>query len=153
MTTSKPRIISPMLPMTEEKSDLLFKACMEWNRFLYRGKNIKTRYWANPRANWDAYKMTALVRRQYVMKSMKKGRHIHHKLALHAMWTGLFSETVYTPRKAFFVPGYMMTGDGEHIWMRLYPRLELGFDFKDPAPYQMRVSRKEDQWWMDYLID
>ncbi len=150
------KVIMPLAPMTIEKHALIEMACKEWNWFLFRGKHMQDQYWKSSSLvkNQTAWKNRALFQRRYAMKQMRARRTIHHKLALHGLWQGLFSQTIYTPDSGFFIPGYMMKSDGDHIWFRLYPRLDLGFKFWGPVPYQVRVTRKGAmQWELDYLID
>jgi hypothetical protein len=157
MASNREKVIIPLSPMSAEKDELLLLACKQWNKFLWKGLRMQEKYWgpktsgAKSPAHW---RIRAMYQRRWMMAKLKGQRKIHNKLAMHALWQGMFSQTIYTPNTAFFVPGYMLQTNGSHIWMRLFPLMDLGFEFWGPAPYQIRVTRKREQVWQaDYLID
>lgn len=155
-TPSRPKVRIKLTPMSTEKSELLALACKEWNQYMMAGKRLYTYYWKKTKKpNRKAYWSFSLISRKRYMNKRAKARSVHHRLANLAMWAGMYGSPMYTPRNAFFVPEEMITTDGQHIWLRLFPLTDLGFEFWGPAPKQVRVFRTRrtgDEWFIDFLV-
>lgn len=135
-----------LTPMSQEKADLLLKACKEWNIIMFRASRLRENVHSSSEAGRQ-------IKWRQARHAATKTRHaIHFRLAHDAATKGLTGRYVYTPTRAFFVPPDLMTLDGKHMWLRLFPLLELGFECDDagPPPYIMKVYLGDGGWRANY---
>ncbi len=136
-------------PMTAEKAKLLRQAARDWNSLMLRGRRTSMRRMPHMFPERRRLAMIRGARRAILNKG--RGR-IHHRLAWSAVTKGLVHCYPYTPT-AFFVPKELFIIEGGHIWLRLFPRLELGFKWPAglPDPFEVKIYLLKDGWYLNFI--
>jgi hypothetical protein len=138
--------------MTEEKYQLLWLACKQFNMYLYNGSQSRVRYFKKPRHSWKQWiHVNRKLARDGIINRLARRRRIYYKLARYGLQKGLFGSLRYS-RNAFFVPGGLLNVHGNFIFLRLYPQTELGFEWPEGVeqPYELRVYHKKGEWLADF---
>lgn len=144
-----------LLPMTPEKSDLLDKACREWNQLMVAGQRMK------PILSRNIQRKDILYNK--LVRSVVTRRHVlHWKMARHAGATGLSRSYPYTPNTGFFMPFHLVTRSfairtmmpsiRDLIVLRLFPWEELAFYWNSDDGWgkSWKVHRLKGKWHIDY---
>ena len=145
----------PLLPMTPEKSDLLDKACREWNQLMLGGQKLKPTLARSPQRKDILF--NKLVRLVIIRRKI-----LHWKMARHAGATGLSKNYPYTPNTGFFIPYYLVTR-GETVFrmathnlivLRLFPWQELAFWWNSDNGWgkSWKIHRVKGEWHIDFRI-